>query len=1341
MDRDYIIRVLITGRDMLSSTARDAANNVRQSLNSIDTNGFKSAMRDMDNSARTTFASIRQRFAGVFQDTNDSNGFRNRFRGIVSDISSGWTRIKNDFIAGTQTTGRALTDWEQAIRARARGVDRVFFDIGRNIEQSMVRATDSLFSFNRIIAIVGAAITVLIPAITALGGALAAVASTAIAAGVALGGAFLSGIAQALPVIGLFYASIQRVTDVMKLVQQHGQIQQNAGQQAAAVAQATNSLKNAEYSLAQAHYSVQLAEQAVTDSAKNLAAAREQAARQIVDAINAEKDATLARKDAELALLEAKQQLQQQEQQARQQQSQIAGMQQTLASDRQALAQAQASGDPNAIAAAQAQIAIASQNLQSAQDAFSGTQADIQRRRAELAVQSAQQRLVESKIAEKRAIEDANKARQQGIDQNPAVIQAERAQVAAAHSLANAQHDLAQQERNVAQQRKNLALQQAGGTAQQQLDKALAGLSPAERALYNAMLRFEKQWEEFSKEITGGIIASFAKAISRVTSMIKDPRIEQAFSGLGDAIGRGLDRLSAGLTGPGGRSFFEFIAGEARKNFPIFIDQLIQLGRLFAEIARAAAPLFHELGVQLDNWLRRLANDPTLEGRMRHFFDNSLKYIDGIVHFTGALTHLIAAVVSAAAGSGLEAFSSATQLLDRATRWVKDHPDEVRRWFERAIDAAGNLLRLLGKIVAILSSGTSFDFLSGLISIIERDVLPILADVVKGFQFMAKLVDEIGEALNATGLVNGFTQWAAALVIMAKVVPGLAPLMRTLVGGAVRTIIPGGGTFFQKSAEATRIGSAVGGAVAEANVPLIGALEANTIAVEANTAEKGITGVTKGGVVLPSGVKGVEEAAPVVGGAVGAAEGAAGGVGFAGLEGGLSATGIGIIVAAVIAAAAGMFLAIKNNFLGVRTALVNALKDVGGAFGDVWQQLKDVWRTLSGKGGLGDAFHELWTVLRELWKAIGPLVKIILELLGTAVIGALILALKFLAKIIEFGVVDPLKLLNGALKLLGNIISDMEHPVRALKDLLHDLRDAFESLWKHVKKIIDDILGFVHHPLRTVKNAGESIGKKIVGYLDPRNYIPGIPGIGFPATGGAVGQTSIPMGRGGPMGTDTVPAWLTPGEWVLNARQQGKVASAMGASVRDVASFLFSPMTSSSTGGFAMGGKARRPSDKAKRRRQDGHVYAYDTDQFGNTITFIELKDGVWEQVAVTQAGKPLSKPRFTPAAAYVRSAVRQAYDALVQGGDYALANYIANRYDIGSDYRDPGGMIAPGATSGVAIGAYAAGGIVASSPGQSVREGNSVHLGGLHITGTGNNVDDATYVLRKAGLIVEMMT
>lgn len=72
-----------------------------------------------------------------------------------------------------------------------------------------------------------------------------------------------------------------------------------------------------------------------------------------------------------------------------------------------------------------------------------------------------------------------------------------------------------------------------------------------------------------------------------------------------------------------------------------------------------------------------------------------------------------------------------------------------------------------------------------------------------------------------------------------------------------------------------------------------------------------------------------------------------------------------------------------------------------------------------------------------------------------------------------------------------------------------------------------------------------------------RAEIEGLPSGGIvsgAATGGLVGRGRvIPFALGGPvfspMGTDTVPAMLTPGEIVLNAAQQRRVAGAMGGSI------------------------------------------------------------------------------------------------------------------------------------------------------------------------------------------------
>jgi hypothetical protein len=158
------------------------------------------------------------------------------------------------------------------------------------------------------------------------------------------------------------------------------------------------------------------------------------------------------------------------------------------------------------------------------------------------------------------------------------------------------------------------------------------------------------------------------------------------------------------------------------------------------------------------------------------------------------------------------------------------------------------------------------------------------------------------------------------------------------------------------------------------------------------------------------------------------------------------------------------------------------------------------------------------------------------------------------------------------------------------------------------------------------------------------------------------------------------------GEWILNAYQQMRLAAAgFGGNVRGLQSWLF--------GGPQAMPQPGRGGPTVK--KTGGLTYALDTDAYGNTITFVELRDGTWGQIAVAPSGKaPLipGNPSIASGRLHHRGRYQSLVDSLIKGGDIGLGTALGKKYGLGFDPTDYG-RIAP-AGSGPS-GGFAAGGVV----------------------------------------------
>lgn len=132
---------------------------------------------------------------------------------------------------------------------------------------------------------------------------------------------------------------------------------------------------------------------------------------------------------------------------------------------------------------------------------------------------------------------------------------------------------------------------------------------------------------------------------------------------------------------------------------------------------------------------------------------------------------------------------------------------------------------------------------------------------------------------------------------------------------------------------------------------------------------------------------------------------------------------------------------------------------------------------------------------------------------------------------------------------------------------------------------------------------------------------------------------------GSPEGTDTVPAWLTPGEWVLNSQQQQTLSGLLGASQSTIKRFLFGVSPDPTEGIFSTAKGAINHASKfaltTTGGRLNSNYNAYSgpnyslvphADDAGNVVWFVEFGNGTYGQVTTLDANRILrSNGKFIP--------------------------------------------------------------------------------------------------------------
>ncbi|MFF3147314.1 peptidoglycan DD-metalloendopeptidase family protein [Streptomyces sp. NPDC057927] len=430
--------------------------------------------------------------------------------------------------------------------------------------------------------------------------------------------------------------------------------------------QAAENVQRAEQSLADAQRSARQAEQDLTQ-------ARRDAARQLADLDDKLNQGKLDQRDATLRVQEAQQELNkvqaeydagkatdlqlqraqlaydQSVQAAKEQKKQFDDLQKSTA------AQKKAGVDGNdAVRRAADQLASAQQNVKDQAQAV----ADAHRDAARTEVAAAQ-----SVIDAQRSLSDA-------------VANAANTQVQAAESIATA-------ERGIESARlSSIKTTSTATTKQDEYRKALAKLTPEQRALYDSIAGpkgLTKAFKDWSRELQPDVLPLFTRGVDGAKNSL--PGLTPLVTAAADAIGILMDKASKELKKPFWQGFKKDIDKSAK---PAIVGLGVAFGNVLAGIAGIIdAFLPHMDGIsstmqritkRFADWGKNLKGSPEFERFLQYVKDNS----PGVAEFIGKLLTAALDVSKALAPLSQTVYDVIGPLLDGLSWLAKNAPEVIQ---------------------------------------------------------------------------------------------------------------------------------------------------------------------------------------------------------------------------------------------------------------------------------------------------------------------------------------------------------------------------------------------------------------------------------------------------------------------------------------------------------------------------------------------------------------------------------------------------------------------------------------------------------------------------------------
>lgn len=1037
---------------------------------------------------------------------------------------------------------------------------------------------------------------------------------------------------------------------------------------------AIEAVSDAQFSLNEANESVLDSQRRVTDAVKNLADARRQAARDIVDANFEQRDSSLALEEAELAVVEAKKKLREEEAKKR---AQLGDQDEAAAALKEAnerLRIAKTQGDQAEISAAQQQVSIAEQNLNAILDQVADAKTEI--KDAELGVKRANLNLEQARVRNKRANEEASRARQAGIEGSDVVQQAQeqlrdaiegvadaqRAAVIANRNVRDALHQVAIAHREVADAQRDRTDAQKGSTAADKAaQEAFADLSPAEKKLYTSLKRiretFKRVFSGTSQRdgILGPITSALARFIDVLEKMLLDPKLQRAARRLAQALGGAIDRFADFVQSGEFKDNLLFFINQATNNIPKIVEGMLNLLQTFLSIARAATPIFNRL---LDKFVGvtsranrftqgaaggdvgalgrprgRLGDSaPIGEGeqsRLEKFLASAEKHLTSWLKLGAAIGNVLGALVAPASVGGQTLIERFTEQLNDAADWLRENQDKVQAFFEKAAKNAETLLGILGRLGKALFESFSSDEFIALSEVISTIIIPGLVTFLWA---LGKLSQALLFILDIP-VIGWLVKWAFTIAVAEKALNRLFPLTQKvtqafwkLVGVLLRVtrvmLSPGGmrAAFEALRFQARKVADAVANMWKQiaASAPVQAAkrgLDAATTAMGKlyrATIDTAKAAATRLRTALMNAVSALKDMV---------------------LWAGRAALALGKNLLNAIKSLAAMIVgplirAIRLLRLNLRLLLlssgIGAIILAGILLIENWDKVKaaatKLWKWLV------DVFGRVVTWVKENWKKMAAI------LLAPFLIGGLLIVgfLKFKDKIFDIfknikkAIIERFReAINWVRAKIGDLAGWVEKKLKGIPGIgrffggkgAEDLSQSDKA--REIKNIVDALPKKARGKARASLEGGETsladflnelIDKKLLTTAQAVEISKKIGGsVLFAGTGAVVG------GFGD---RDTVPAMLTPGEWVLNRGHQKKISIALGQSVEQTKAFLFGTNSKTAPGKARNNGLGKEIS-----YYRDFNLVRQEDDN-GVAVWFLELANGTFGQVTGRDAAR-----------------------------------------------------------------------------------------------------------------------
>ena len=272
----------------------------------------------------------------------------------------------------------------------------------------------------------------------------------------------------------------------------------------------------------------------------------------------------------------------------------------------------------------------------------------------------------------------------------------------------------------------------------------------AAAALKDAFGGIKEAFLDVTKAGADNLFEGLAAALASLKPVVKE--LGPMFTNLGKAGGQAARILAKELASPAMVAFLKQAGAAAADLAPIFARSFGAIGRILANISRAAMPFLIAGFREVAGWLGKVADKTGNIGALRRVIGGMVKSLSAWGDLLGGIVDLTAAFVQAFAPFGDQIVRQLGDGARNLADWLRssDGLDKIKQFFEDTGPLAAEIAKLVLNIALAFAQLGQF-------------LAPALTPIVKGFNEILGVLNDVLSWLNDK-IPNGVRAAAGSLV-------------------------------------------------------------------------------------------------------------------------------------------------------------------------------------------------------------------------------------------------------------------------------------------------------------------------------------------------------------------------------------------------------------------------------------------------------------------------------------------------------------------------------------------------------------------------------------------------